>query len=219
MYPDENKMAILTGNANTNILIGTPDDDNISGFGGNDFLFAASGNDSVFGDNGNDLISGGAGDDFLDGGSGVDRLIGGTGNDIFFFSDDPFVGSTANPPDVLTDFQIGQDRLFFSSDKLGINNLSFQTGISGQLSGDSNLIVLQDGFANAGAAAQAIADNNAITADAGLFVYFNTTLGFSRVVFSTDLSDRGQFSVLGNLINQTDVANQTQFTANEFVLV
>ncbi len=117
---------------------------------------------------------------------------------------------------MLTDFQIGQDRLFFSSDKLGIDNLSFQTGISSQLSGDINLIVLQDGFANAGAAAQAIVDNNAITADAGLFLYFNTTLGFSRVVFSTDLSDRGQFSVLGNLINQTDVANQTQFTNNEW---
>jgi serralysin len=212
-------MAILTGNANTNIIIGTTDDDNISGFGGNDFLFSASGNDSVFGDNGNDFISTGAGDDFLEGGSGVDRLTSGEGNDIFFFSDDPFVGNTANLPDVLTDFQIGQDRLFFSSDKLGVNNLNFQTGISSQLSGDSNLIILQDGFANAGAAAQAIADNNAITADAGLFVYFNTTLGFSRVVFSTDLSDRGQFSVLGNLINQTDVANQTQFTNNEFVLV
>ncbi|MBD2776193.1 hypothetical protein [Iningainema tapete] len=210
---------VLNGTRGNDLIIALAGDDNVFGNDGNDIIFGGAGEDILLGEAGNDIIDGGAGNDFLDAGAGINRLTGGAGNDIFFFSDAPFAGTTANAPDVLTDYQIGQDRLLFSSDVLGINALNFQAGNSGQLSGDSNLLVLLDPFPNAGAAAAAIAANDAVTADAGLFVYFNFNLGFSRVVFSQDLSDNGRISVLGNLINITDPASQALYTAQDFTLV
>jgi serralysin len=192
------------------ILIGGAGDDTLSG---------GDGNDIIFGGDGNDTIDGGYGNDLLSGGRGVNTLTGGKGEDIFAFTDNPFVDGAPTPPDVLTDFQFKEDRLAFSSEVLDIDTLKFQSGVSSQLQGDSNVLVLLDPFPNAGAAARAIADNQALTAEEGLFVYFNLNLGFSRVVYSQDLSEGGQFSVLGNLVNQTDVANQALFSAQDFALV
>ncbi|NMG11799.1 hypothetical protein [Brasilonema sp. UFV-L1] len=232
-------MANTTGTSGNDVLIGTNDNDNLSGNQGDDIVYGRAGNDTVFGNagnnilfggDGNDNLIGGGGNDILSGGRGVDTLTSGPGQDIFFFSDNPFSGGTPalnaptginvlNQPDILTDFQFAQDKLVFSSEQLGIDALNFQSGNSVDLSGDSNLVVLLDGFAAAPAAAKAIADNDDITAGAGLFVYFNTTLGFSRVVFSQDLANGGDISVLGNLVNQTDLANQGQFSAQDFALI
>jgi serralysin len=103
---------------------------------------------------------------------------------------------------------------------LGINAINFQKGTSSSLT-NGNVLVLTDGFANAAAAAKAIRDNNAITADQGVFSYFNTTLGISRLVYSKDLGDGGDISVLANLGDaQTGVVgNQNNFSSNSFNLV
>lgn len=198
------------------------------GTNGNDNLNSNAGRDVLFGLKGDDALNGGAGRDILVGGEGVDTLTGGYGKDIFFFADNPFSGGTPTPaangiqvlnkPDIIKDYQIEEDKLVFDHQQLGVNQLNFQKGISSQLSGPSNLLVLQDAFPNAAAAAKAIADNNAITADAGLFVYFNTTLGISRVVFSQDLNDGGPISVLANLDNLKDPTGQTNFSAKDFAL-
>jgi Ca2+-binding RTX toxin-like protein len=183
------------------------------------------------------VADGGAGDDILAGGTGTlttivgtntvtlgDTLTGGVGRDKFEFLTNPFAngtpGQNVNQPDVITDFTIGEDQIVIGGQVTGINALTFQSGNSNQLTGNSNLIVLTDaaGFKNAGLAAQAIADNPNVTAGRGIFVYFNTTLGISRVVFSEDLANKGRFSVLGNLANQTNIANQVNFTAAEFSL-
>ncbi len=58
-------MAIVKGNKQSNMLIGSSDDDKLFGFGGNDVLL------------------GKAGRDLLNGGSGDDVLRGGLGNDIY----------------------------------------------------------------------------------------------------------------------------------------
>ena len=58
-------MAIVTGNALPNVLIGTNLADTISGLGGNDVLIGLGGAD------------------LLNGGAGADVMIGGTGNDIY----------------------------------------------------------------------------------------------------------------------------------------
>jgi serralysin len=220
---------VQVGTNGNDILNGTSAGDILFGLQGDDTLDGKDGNDILLGDDGKDTLTGGYGDDILVGGRGVDTLTGGPGRDIFFFADNPFSGGTPTPaangiqalnqPDVLKDFQFGEDPLVFQRGELGVNDLRFQTGRSAQLTGGDNLLVLQDPFPNAAAAAKAIADNNAVTADAGLFVYFNTTLGFSRVVFSQDLGDAGPISVLGNLTNQTNPANQAQFSAKDFVLV
>ena len=87
------------------------------------------------------------------------------------------------------------------------------------LSGDANVLVLQGSFANARSAAQAIADNQALTADAGVFIYHNATLGINRLVYSSDLSQGGAFSVMANLANQggdAGVALLPNYTASNF---
>jgi serralysin len=225
-------MAVQIGTIGNDNLLGTSGYDILIGNTGNDVLAGGWGNDILNGGtglglgDGNDVLTGGEGNDFLDGDAGVDTLTGGVGRDTFFFSDPVFRGTSTvaangievfNQPDIITDYEIGQDALIFEAGQLGLTGETpkFQSGISSQLSGDSNVLVLQDPFANAAAAAQAIANNNAITADAGVFSYFNTTLGISRVVFSNDLSDGGSISVLANLTNQTNPANQANFTAQD----
>ncbi len=175
-------------------------------------------NGKVDGGAGDDTLIGGSGNDILAGNTGVDTLTGGAGKDSFAFLDDPFVGGKAlQKPDVITDFSIGEDNLVFEKDKLGIDKFSFQQAKTGDLTGNSNLLVLLNPFENAAAAAKAVADSG-IESDEGVFVYFNEKLGFSRVVFSQDLGDGGPISVLGNLTNLTDPGVQGQFSANNFIL-
>ncbi|MEM7554073.1 MAG: hypothetical protein AAF378_08230 [Cyanobacteria bacterium P01_A01_bin.84] len=184
---------------------------------------------TVDGLDGDDIIKGGNGDDFLAGGAGKDTLTGGAGKDQFSFAlNDPFVDGTPqstpsginilNNPDNITDFVTGEDLLAFAAADFGTDQVRFQKANSTDLSGDSNLVVLLDSFANAGAAATAIADSE-LNADAGVFVYFNETLGISRAVFSQDLSDGGDISILANLENLTDPGIQGQFSADNFLLV
>ncbi|KYC37652.1 hypothetical protein WA1_40030 [Scytonema hofmannii PCC 7110] len=190
----------------------------IAGGDGNDALVGDYGDDVIYGGNGDDTIDGGYGNDVLSGGRGADTLTGGEGKDTFLFSDYPFYDGTPTQTDVLTDFRFAEDKVSFNKQQFGVDKLTFQAGNSSQLYGDSNLLVLLDPFPNAAAAAKAIADNNAITATKGFFVYFNLNLGFSRVVYSQDLNQGGSISVLGNLVNQTDITNQALFTAQNFDL-
>ncbi|NJO43452.1 MAG: calcium-binding protein [Cyanobacteria bacterium CRU_2_1] len=208
---------------------------------GNDTLDAADTAVAVvaLGEAGNDLMIGGAAADNLDGGAGQDTLIGGGGqdtltggvdSDTFVYNGNVFANGTPvlnvatgiktlNTPDILGDFNIAQDKFGLDASDLGIGQINFVKGKSSDIAGPANVIVLTDGFANAAAAANEIAKNDKITGDVGVFSYFNTTLGISRLVFSKDLSDRGDISVLSNLTNQTNVGNQNQFSVNNFSLV
>jgi serralysin len=201
--------------------IGTQESDTLNG---------TSRRDVIFGLEGDDVLNGGARSDILVGGEGVDTLTGGGGKDFFVFADNPFSGgptvAAANgiqvlsKPDKLTDFTIGQDKLVFSKNQLGVDKLDFTFGTNNDSFGPGNLIVITENtFANAAAAAQGLANNASITADAGIFVYFNSTLGKARVVFSQDLSDGGPISVIGQLDNVTNVADLSNLTAKDFVLV
>jgi Ca2+-binding RTX toxin-like protein len=174
---------------------------------------------------------GGEGNDILTGGTGTivvsptstlgDTLTGGVGQDKFQFLVDPFSGGTPgknlNQPDVVTDFEFSTDQFVFSKQQFGINEFNFQKGEVGKLQ-DGNLLILEGQFANAGEAAKAIDDNKNIKADNGIFVYYNSTLGFSRAVFSKDLGDGGPFSVQANITNLTDSAQQANFKPADFVL-
>lgn len=46
-----------------------------------------------------------------------------------------------------------------------------------------------------------------------------TTLGFSRVVYSSDLGDGGGVNVLANLTNLTNLSDQANFSAQDFYFV
>lgn len=95
--------------------------DRVIGGDGNDLLIGGADDPMAAGD-GNDTILGGAGDDILLGSLGADILTGGDGADRFAFLSVEELGlplQTAPSPDVITDFQQGQDkidlsRLFFA---------------------------------------------------------------------------------------------------------
>jgi Ca2+-binding RTX toxin-like protein len=78
-------MAIINGNNNPNVLVGTALADSIFGFGGNDSLYGFDGNDYLDGGTGNDYMAGGAGNDtyvvdnisdtvFEAAGAGIDKV-------------------------------------------------------------------------------------------------------------------------------------------------
>ncbi len=87
----------LKGDSNANTLIGEA---------GNDKLFGKGGNDDLEGGEGADTLLGGKGDDSLEGGQGADILTGGEGADTFVFV-------SGDGGDVITDFEVGIDSLFF----------------------------------------------------------------------------------------------------------
>jgi Ca2+-binding RTX toxin-like protein len=83
---------------------------------GDDTLIAGGGNDYLFGGAGNDVLFGEEGDDTLQGGTGGDTLVGGEGADVFLyqFKSDLQGANTASTADIITDFNPGEDKLFFS---------------------------------------------------------------------------------------------------------
>lgn len=238
----------VSGDGGNDTIFGGEGNDAIFGGSGTNMLFGDAGNDTIVagsegfspgdegdfisGGVGNDSLVGGAANDLLSGNDGIDTLTGGAGPDQFLFEGDPFnngapapAGQTGilalNRPDIITDFSIAEDQFMFARQDLGIDNLNFQQGVSSQI-GDGNAIVLTDPFPAAGAAARAIANNPNVTADEGVFAYFNSTLGITRLVYSQDLGDGGPISVLANLPGQQGpegLANLAAFTPNNFTLI
>lgn len=221
---------LLFGGDGLDSLSGGSKEDFLDGGLGNDVLDGGSGRDTVFGGVGDDILTGGLSNDVLVGGDGVDTLTGGSGRDQFAYEGNLFANGTPsaagkirvlNTPDIIKDYAIGLDQFVIDKQASGMNQMTFQKGKSSEIAGDGNVIVLTDGFAKAGLAANAIAKNDNIKADEGVFVYFNTTLGLTRVVYSKDLSDGGDISVLANLDNQrgnTGLANINKFSSADFAL-
>jgi Ca2+-binding RTX toxin-like protein len=218
------------------LTVDTAEQFEVNGGGGDDsFIVNDLSNTDVAlvsfnGGEGNDLFDGSNTNVQLviDGGAGSDTLIGGGGADRFNLSGNPFASGTPtagatgigvlDAPDTITNFNTAADQFGLDAQDLGIETLSFQRGVSSQITGNGNVIVLLDGFSSAGAAAQAIANNNNITADEGVFIYFNTSRGISRAVYSQDLSDGGDISVLANLTGQTTLGSHSNFSQNNLVL-
>jgi len=103
----------LYGGAGDDTIYGDHDPGVVDPGDGNDHINGNKGNDSLYGGGGNDEILGGQGNDTLEGGSGVDTLAGGQGNDIFRIEQHD-LGKPGTPnslPDLITDFQYGQDQL------------------------------------------------------------------------------------------------------------
>ena len=120
-------------NENDLLIIGDETDNVLEGGSGHDEIEGEAGNDTLTGGDGNDTLDGDAGNDDLDGGLGTDKLFGGAGDDILRAGHgrDQLTGGSENDTFGfyalghfrVTDFTIGQDRLFFDSEKIGINSL------------------------------------------------------------------------------------------------
>lgn len=100
------------------VLIGDHLDNGLDGGSGDDWLFGKDGNDRLSGGVGLDIIKGGAGHDTIIGGAGHDTLTG-NGEGSSPFDSDLFVISPASGHDVITDFQVG-------ADKIGLTNFSWE---------------------------------------------------------------------------------------------
>ncbi|WP_297324020.1 hemolysin expression modulating protein [Nitrosomonas sp.] len=173
------------GDSTDNDLTGGSGNDEIRGAGGNDILReglgngilnGGDGNDDLDGQEGTEKLFGGAGDDILRAGGSIpantpvppgqpagdyDRLTGGEGFDTFGFYG---VGTFE-----ITDFTLGQDRLFFDSEILGIHQLSeltpYITGLDDR--GDSGFTVEFVG----GAASIELVNVNIDSITAGMIVF------------------------------------------------
>ena len=71
----------LTGGDGIDILSGDDGNDVLRGQDGDDVLYGNHGNDTLYGGNGDDTLKGGAGNDMLRGNSGADTMSGGRGDD------------------------------------------------------------------------------------------------------------------------------------------
>lgn len=99
-----NNSDIIAGNSLDNLLQGAAGADTLKGNAGADLIEGNSGTDSLLGSSGADTLNGGIGNDTLSGGQGTDTLTGGSGADTFVIR--PNSGK-----DVITDFEVGIDRI------------------------------------------------------------------------------------------------------------
>ena len=112
--------ASYSGNNNKDRLFGEEGDDFIDGGSDDDELFGGNGNDNIYGWEGNDKIICGNGDDLCAGEHGNDVLTGGEGKDVFF------VTKNENGKDTITDFSIGEDKIYIHKELIKeIKNISF----------------------------------------------------------------------------------------------
>ncbi len=106
----------IDGGAGFDTLYGGIGSDTVDGGSSNDTLAGGSGNDTLLGSSGDDVLNGEAGNDVLQGDSGNDTLSGGAGDDTFVFDTGSAFNSADLGVDLITDFQIGVDKIQLSKD-------------------------------------------------------------------------------------------------------
>ncbi|MEG5263024.1 putative Ig domain-containing protein [Pseudomonas sp. JDS28PS106] len=153
----------------------------VPGTDGNDTLSGSDANEIFQGGAGNDTINGGAGDDILVGGTGVDNLTGGAGADIFRFSSqsDSYRTATTGSVDVITDFDVTQDRIDLAD--LGFTGLGNGRGgtlqVSYNASQDRTYIKDYDADASGNRFELILAGNLVDTLTADHFIFNRTFTG------------------------------------------
>jgi Ca2+-binding RTX toxin-like protein len=134
----------LTGNSGRDRITGANkvnSGDTLSGEGGNDKLVGLVGNDVINGGAGNDRIFGNSGADVINGGTGNDRVTGQQGADRFVFN-------AGDQKDSITDFNVAEDLLDFTSFSFANEAaaLAFATDVGGNVefdfAGPDKLIVV-----------------------------------------------------------------------------
>ena len=99
----ETERHAVVGDDLSNVLVGSEGIDIVLGQAGADTLNGAAGDDILVGGLGNDILTGGFGDDILTGGEGMDT---------FTFDNESLSATSAK--DVITDFQLDEDKLDLS---------------------------------------------------------------------------------------------------------
>lgn len=162
---------------------------------------------------------------------------------VFNFDTDPFAGTTAlqtpgrqiiQNEQFIPSINLATDTFAVNSAAFGIpaTTVSFANTLAANLTGGQNVIVLEDlnqaggrlpsgNTLAAGTAANLIA-NSGKESGPGLFVYFNSALNVSRLVFDTDLgSTTSDLKVLARFtgeVGQAGINDLPLFTASNFAL-
>ncbi|NJN60360.1 MAG: hypothetical protein HC795_01435 [Coleofasciculaceae cyanobacterium RL_1_1] len=119
----------------------------VSGNLGDDVVNGGDGNDLLVGGQGNDALNGETGDDTLSGDFGKDTLTGGTGADTFVLRSATATTDTAQA-DIVTDFELGSDRIGLSAGAVQALEDTTLNGVSGTLIRDANAGNAILGFVN-----------------------------------------------------------------------
>jgi Ca2+-binding RTX toxin-like protein len=157
----------IEGGSGSDSILGGIGNDRIDGGAGGDTIYGEDGNDTIDGDSGNDCISGGLGDDCIKGGQGADTILAGDGNDSMDggvgadsilgeagndtiiggqgsdtmsggTGEDQFYFSSGSGKDVITDFDVLQDKIVIQSNLNNTNISDFgDLSISDNLNGDA----------------------------------------------------------------------------------
>ncbi|HHP7232801.1 MAG TPA: M10 family metallopeptidase C-terminal domain-containing protein, partial [Xenococcaceae cyanobacterium] len=107
------------GGDGKDLIDGGADNDLLIGGKGDDTVLGQEGEDVILGNSGNDVIDGGLGNDTITGGPGSDILTGGAGADVFVFK--PGTDFKKGFVDVITDFDVNEDRIDLSAFNLHID--------------------------------------------------------------------------------------------------
>ncbi|MEG4345255.1 hypothetical protein QUB70_18560, partial [Microcoleus sp. A003_D6] len=130
----------IKGGDGDNDIDGGDDDDDIEG--GKD-------KDKIIGGIGNDKLTGNDGDDTIEGGAGTNTLIGGAGKDSFIYRTSRQEITTVAESDLITDFNVDDDVLEFSTAAFNLNVTSLTrvaitaTSVVGII-GSNNLLDFSD---------------------------------------------------------------------------
>ncbi|WP_054005357.1 calcium-binding protein [Cypionkella psychrotolerans] len=147
------------GSENFTIMAGSGNDALTTGNGA-DVLLGNAGNDQLNGGGGRDQLIGGAGSDTLRGGLGADIVTGGAGADVFVFAS-VAEGSTGFGHDLITDFQIGTDRIALTAIDANLSlagNQSFDFVGSAQFSSVAGELRYSNGLVTGDVDGDSVAD-------------------------------------------------------------
>ncbi|HYZ63070.1 MAG TPA: PEP-CTERM sorting domain-containing protein [Acetobacteraceae bacterium] len=162
---------------------------------------------------------------------------------VFNFDTSPFAGTTAlqTPGRQIIGNELFIPKINLATDVFAVDHavfgiasdkVSFANSLASNLVSGANVIVLQDldagggskasgNFQAAGTAANLIA-NSGKESGPGLFVYFNSALNVSRLVFDTDLgSTTSDLKVLARFtgeVGQAGISDLPKFTSSNFDL-
>lgn len=148
-----NKADHVVGAGGADTLCGDNQNDTLEGRGGNDLLHGDNGEDKLYGENGHDRIEGGngrdtlwggAGDDTLYGENSPDRLDGGLGDDVLWggASPDEFVFRFDGGDDVVMDFDVKTDKMYFDISMFGADASFAALKASGRMEAVSGGVVI-----------------------------------------------------------------------------
>lgn len=140
----------IDGDGGHDSLVGEGGRDTLSGGSGDDTLMGGHWKDVLYGGDGEDVLNGENGNDTIEGGAGKDIVTGENGKDVFVFRSgdlidvDDLSGTWAEKDaqlDVVTDFEIGNDKLDFS-DFSGVDSLADLGATSKTIDGNQYFYVI-----------------------------------------------------------------------------